>query len=530
MQFIPFALIIGISLICLALSWFGTGFLWPLVLTVPLVGLGIYDSLQKQHNLLRNYPVVGHLRWLFEAIRPQIHQYFIESDTDGMPFDRNERSIVYQRAKNAVDKHPFGTELDFYSDHYEWINHSITPQPKAEQGFRIDIGGEQCSQPYSASIFNISAMSFGALSDRALLALNKGAKMGSFAHDTGEGGISRYHLEHGGDLIWEIGSGYFGCRREDGSFKPELFSEQAQREQVKMVEIKLSQGAKPGHGGVLPGEKVTNEIAEARKVPEGQDCISPSSHSAFSNPIELMEFIARLRELSGGKPTGFKLCIGHPWEFMAICKAILKTGILPDFIVVDGAEGGTGAAPLEFSDSIGVPLRDGLLFAHNILRGVDLRDKIKIGASGKLINGYRLAASLALGADWCNSARGFMFALGCVQSQKCHTNRCPTGVATQDPKRTRAIVVADKAQRVMQFHHQTVDALAQVVAAAGLKHPSELRPYHIIRRVDGNEIRPYDRVYRFLEPGELLTAPEDTEYARHWQTASAERFAAVPVS
>lgn len=495
-----------------------------LVAAAPLALLGTWDMFLSKHNLLRNYPVVGHLRWLLEGIRPQIHQYFIESDTGGRPFDRNQRSIIYERAKNVIDKKSYGTELDVYASEYEWLNHSIASVCRPEQLFRITIGGPQCARPYSASVFNISAMSFGSLGAKAILALNKGAKLGGFAHDTGEGGISRYHLEHGGDLIWEIGSGYFGCRSSDGTFDQEAFGRQCRSEQVKMIEIKLSQGAKPGHGGVLPGAKVTREIARVRGIPVGQDCISPSCHSEFSTPVELLEFIARLRELADGRPTGFKLCVGHRWELLAVCKAMIKTGILPDFIVVDGSEGGTGAAPLEFSDYLGTPLREGLLFVHNALVGTGLRDKIKIGASGKIVTGFGMAANMTLGADWCNSARGFMFALGCVQSQLCHTDRCPTGVTTQNPWRQRAIVLPDKAERVFQFHRHTVTALAEVVAAAGLKHPSELRPWHIQHRLSPVDAKPADHVYHFLKQRELLEGVSDPAWRRYWKMADADSF------
>ena len=529
MRYLVYALTLGISVPALLLGLAGSDFGWGLLaLAGPLALLGTWDLWQPRHNLLRNYPLMAHLRWLLEAIRPQIHQYFIESDTDGRPFDRNERSIVYERAKNAIDKKPFGTELDVYGAEYEWLNHSIGAKAQPSELFRIAIGGPQCAQPYYASVYNISAMSFGSLGAKAVLALNKGAKLGDFAQDTGEGGISRYHREHGGDLIWEIGSGYFGCRRDDGSFDPEVFQAQAREQQVKMIELKLSQGAKPGHGGVLPGAKVTQEIAEARGVAVGQDCISPSYHSAFSTPVELLEFIARLRELAGGKPTGFKLCVGHRWEILAICKAMLETGIVPDFIVVDGTEGGTGAAPLEFSDHVGAPLREGLIFVHNALVGIDMRDKIKIAASGKIVTGFGMAVNMAMGADWCNSARGFMFALGCVQSQKCHTDRCPTGVTTQNPRRQRAIVVPEKAQRVCRFHHHTVAALGDVLAAAGLEHPAELRPWHVQHRISPIEVRTADHVYRFLKHGELLDGVGEPEWRRYWEMADPNSFQPIP--
>src|SRR5262249_14107188 len=386
-----------------------------------------------------------------------------------------------------LDKRPFGTQQDVYGSGFEWINHSISPHPGKGHSFRVKVGGGQCRQPYDLSLLNVSAMSFGALSANAIRALNKGAKLGGFTHDTGEGSISRYHREFGGDLIWELGSGYFGCRNEDGSFCEDRVSAQARSAQVKMIEIKLSQGAKPGHGGVLPGPKVTPEIAEARGVPVGVDCISPARHSAFNTPIELMRFIARLRQLSDGKPVGFKLCVGHPWEFMAICKAMLGTGICPDFVVVDGSEGGTGAAPLEFVDHIGTPLREGLVLAHNCLIGVGLRHEIRLGASGRIVTGFDMAAVLALGADWGSAAGGFMLALGCVQAQSCHTDRWPSGVATQNAWRQRGIVVGDKAVRVRQFHDSTLAALADLVRAAGLAHAHELRRTHILRRVSATE-------------------------------------------
>ena len=461
---------------------------WLSVLLPPLAFfgffalLGIHDLFQCKHAILRNYPISAHLRFILEKVRPEMRQYFFESDKDGAPFSRDKRAIVYQRAKAALDKRPFGTQYDVYQTQFEWMHHSIAPKPVAAEPFRIHIGGPDCSQPYAASVFNISAMSYGALSPNAVRSLNKGAKLGGFAHDTGEGGFSPYHAEHGGDIIWEIGSGYFGARNTDGSFSRERFAATATRPQIKMVELKLSQGAKPGHGGVLPAAKVTREIARIRGVALGQDCISPSSHTAFSTPIEMMQLIAEMRQLSGGKPAGFKLCIGHTWEFLAIVKAMLETGITPDFIVVDGTEGGTGAAPLEFMDHMGMPLRDGLAFVHSALVGAGLRDRIKLGASGKIITAFDMARVMVLGADWCNAARGFMFAVGCIQAQTCHTGNCPTGVTSPDPARNRAIVVSDKSVRVANFHRETLHALAELVAAAGLSHPNEFRPQHFMRR------------------------------------------------
>jgi glutamate synthase domain-containing protein 2 len=500
----------------------------PLAVFAALAVIGTMDLIQTRHAVLRNYPLTAHLRFILEEIRPEIRQYFLESEKDGTPFSRDKRAIVYQRAKKALDKRPFGTQNDVYASGYEWLDHSIAPQPVAKEPFRIVIGGPDCSKPYSASVFNISAMSFGALSPNAVRALNTGAKNGKFAHDTGEGGYSPYHRENGGDIIWEVGSGYFSCRNEDGSFCAEKFEANARSEQVKMVELKLSQGAKPGHGGVLPGAKVSAEIAATRGVPQGVDCISPSRHSAFSTPIEMMQFIAKMRDLSGGKPAGFKLCIGHPWEFLAVCKAMVETGIYPDFIVVDGKEGGTGAAPLEFTDHLGMPMREGLNFVHNALVGINARDRIKLGASGKIISAFDIARAMALGADWCNSARGFMFALGCIQSQSCHTDRCPTGVSTQDRSRQRALVVADKSERVSNFHRATVEALAELVAAAGLSHPTELAPAHFSRRVSAHEVKSFAELYPPLEPGELLKGSADKRYEIPWAMASAKEFRAQP--
>ena len=493
-------------------------------LSIFFVIVGIRDLAQTRRSILRNYPIAAHIRFILEAIRPEIRQYFIEDDKSGMPFPRDKRSLVYQRAKLQLDKRPFGTVYDVYADGFDWMNHSMAPTPVYHEPFRVTVGGPGCARPYSASVFNISAMSFGSLSANAIRALNKGAKQGGFAHDTGEGGFSPYHEEFGGDIIWELGSGYFGARNLDGTFSRERFAAAAAHDQIKMIEIKLSQGAKPGHGGVLPAAKVTPEISRTRGVPMGQDCVSPASHSAFRTPIELMTFIADLRELSGGKPIGFKLCVGHEWEFMAICKAMLKTGIYPDFIVVDGKEGGTGAAPLEFADHIGKPLREGLNFVHNVLVGIGARDRIRIGASGKIVSAFDMVRAMALGADWCNSARGFMFALGCIQSQHCHTDRCPTGVATQDPSRQRALVVVDKASRVANFHKSTLQSLAELTAAAGLEHPTHFDLHHINRRISPSEVRTFAELYPVLSSGQLLSDAPDARYAQAWKMADPESF------
>ncbi len=529
LRLLPFNLcLLAVATLAWLITWHPLPWVYVALGTAIFLSLlGIRDRLQKPHAILRNYPVIGHIRYLVEEIRPEIRQYLFESDRDGTPFNREQRSVVYQRAKMALDKRPFGTEMDVYGDNFEWLAHSMAPAPVAKAPFRIDIGGPQCGKPYSASVFNVSAMSFGSLSANAVRALNKGAKLGGFAHDTGEGGLSPYHREHGGDIIWEIGSGYFGCRKADGTFDPAKFAATAGDSQVKMVELKLSQGAKPGHGGVLPAAKVSREIALTRGVPMGSDCVSPASHSAFSTPIEMLHFVAQMRELSGGKPAGFKLCIGQPWEFLAVVKAMLETGITPDFIVIDGKEGGTGAAPSEFTDHIGQPLREGLNFVHNALIGAGLRERVMLGASGKIVTAFDMTRAFALGADWCNSARGFMFAIGCIQSQSCHTDKCPTGVATQDPSRQRALVVPDKAQRVANFHRATLATLGEVLAAAGLEHPRDIRPIHISRRISGSEVATYAALYPTLAPGELLTGSRDRRFRDAWAMADAAHFRAA---
>ncbi len=508
------------------MSIIGVSAQWIAAFFAVLTALGIWDIAQTKHALRRNYPILANLRFLLEKVRPEIRQYFLESDLDGTPFNRIKRAVVYQRAKGVLETRPFGTQQNVYALDFEWLAHTLSPAKVGSHDFRVTVGGPACQKPYSISLFNISAMSFGSLSANAIRALNKGARLGGFAHDTGEGGYSQYHREFGGDIIWEIGSGYFGCRKPDGSFCAETFAAAASNPQIKMIEIKLSQGAKPGHGGVLPGRKVSAEIAAARAVPQGQDCVSPAAHSAFSTPLEMMGFIARLRELSGGKPVGFKLCIGQKSEFMALCKAMLESGIAPDFIVIDGKEGGTGAAPLEFTDHLGYPLREGLTFAHNCLVGAGLRDKIRIGASGRIVTAFDIARTLALGADWCNAARGFMFALGCVQSLTCHTDHCPTGVATQNKLRQRAIVVPDKAERVMRFHERTLDSLAELIAAAGLSHPGDLRKERIMRRVSQTQIASFAEIYPEIAPGSLLRGDADPAYIQLWASADAATFQA----
>ncbi|HVY31839.1 MAG TPA: FMN-binding glutamate synthase family protein [Polyangiaceae bacterium] len=512
------ALLLGVAQISAATA------LWLAPAWLALVGLGLYDMLQSKHAIRRNFPVAGRLRYLFEAIRPEIHQYFVESNSSGRPFSRQERSLVYQRAKNVTDTLPFGTEEDVYAVGYEWMNHSLCAVHPPEVAPRVRIGGPACTQPYEAAVLNVSAMSYGALSKNAILALNKGAQLGGFYHNTGEGGLSPHHLEGGGDVCWQIGTGYFGCRDEHGNFDPVRFADKAKRSQIKMIELKLSQGAKPGHGGILPARKVTPEIAEIRHVPMGQDVLSPPTHTAFKTPVGLCQFLGELRELSGGKPVGFKLCLGKRREFLAICKAMLETGIAPDFITVDGGEGGTGAAPLEFSNVLGTPLDEALIFIHNALVGVGLRQQIRIIGSGRVISGFDLAHKIAIGADLCNSARAMMFALGCIQAQKCNTNECPTGVATQDPALVRGLVVADKAVRVKNYQHNTVRALVELLAASGLSSPAELRPWHILRRVSPTEVHHYGEMYEYLKDRALLAEPVPKSFARAWRAAQAASF------
>ncbi len=482
----------------LLLNW------WLIIIGGFGVALGIYDMIQSKHAILSNYPVAGHIRYVLEDFRPEIRQYLLEDDKEQVPFSRQQRALVYQRAKGVSDTNAFGTLDDLYAHGKEWFLQSALSQPLKNTDFRIKVGGERCLLPHDMSVFNISAMSFGSLSANAIMALNQGAKLGGFTHDTGEGAISPYHRKFGGDLTWELGTGYFGCRDAEGNFDPQSFAEKAVDAQVKMIEIKLSQGAKPGKGGVLPSEKITQEIADTRQVPLGQDCVSPATHTAFSTPRELVDFWQQLRELSGGKPVGFKLCVGQPWQFMAIVKAMIEADNYPDFIVVDGAEGGTGAAPVEFMDNVGMPMVDGFLLVHNTLVGAGIRDKIKLGVSGKIVSGFDIARMIALGADWCNSARGFMFAVGCIQSRSCHTNTCPTGVATQDPHRQKALDVPSKAERVASFHKNTVKSLASIVGAVGLQHPSQLQPYHIARRLDDGQIKLLSKFFYFADEGALL--------------------------
>ncbi len=521
--FLVMLIVAPLTVVALGLIW--APFIWLFIFVIPLLLLGLVDIFQKRHSLLRIYPVIGRFRYLLESIRREIQQYFVESDTNGVPASREFRSLIYQRAKGDRDTRPFGTIFDVNRDGYEWINHSLAPKDVFNHNPRVKFGGADCTKPYDASPLNISAMSYGALSKNAIMALNKGAKAGGFAHNTGEGGLSPYHLKYGGDIIWQIGTGYFGCRDEHGNFNKELFEENARQDVVKMIEIKLSQGAKPGHGGILPAIKLTEEIARIRHVPMGQDVVSPAAHSTFSSPQGLLDFVAELRELSGGKPVGFKLCIGQLKEFLGICKAMLKSGVLPDFITVDGGEGGTGAAPAEMTNSVGTPLRDALIFVNSALRGVGLRDKIRIIASGKIFSAFHLLRIIALGADTVNSARGMMFALGCIQSRTCNTDNCPTGVATQNPARYLALDIEDKSRRVTNFQRETIHNLVELLALSGLEDLDQLKPEHINRRVNGTVVKTYQQLYPHITHNCLLdseTMPETWKV--HWQKASAEKW------
>lgn len=518
-------LVVAVPLAVLLLSLLWPPIAWLFVLLVPIALIGLQDMFQTKQTIRRLYPVIGRFRYMFEAVRPEIQQYFVESDTSGKPIAREFRSLVYQRAKGARDTRPFGTIFDVNRAGYEWINHSMAPVHPSTTDPRVLFGEGRCAQPYLGSVFNISAMSYGALSNSAIRALNKGAKLGGFSHNTGEGSLSPYHLEAEGDIVWQIGTGYFGCRNDEGNFDENLFKKNAATESVKMIEIKLSQGAKPGHGGILPAAKLTAEIAEIRGVPMGKDVVSPAAHTAFSTPQGLLEFVTKLRELSGGKPVGFKLCIGRRDQFLSICKAMLETGMMPDFITVDGGEGGTGAAPTEMTNSVGTPLRDGLVFVNQALIGIGLRDKTRLIASGKMLSAFHILRMVALGADAANSARGMMMALGCIQARSCNTDHCPTGIATTNPVRAKALVVSDKATRVASFHKGTVLNLMELIGAAGMESLEELEPWHINRRIQGTDIKTYAQLYPQITANCLLddsTIPED--WRDDWARANSQRF------
>ncbi len=508
-----FAFLLLVSIV--GLSSLNMAWLWALVVFGPILVIGLYDMFQTKHSIRRLYPLFGRFRYMLESVRPEIQQYFVESDTSGTPIPREFRSLVYQRAKGDRDTRPFGTIFDVNRAGYEWMGHSMQPKHLTDMHPRVKFGGPDCLQPYMASPLNISAMSYGALSKNAIMSLNRGAKIGGFSHNTGEGSMSPYHLKHGGDIVWQIGTGYFGCRTGDGDFCPKTFKEKSAKDVVKMIEIKLSQGAKPGHGGILPAAKLTQEIAEIRDVPMGQDVASPPGHSAFSTPTELLEFVKQLRDLSGGKPVGFKFCVGKHEEFLAICKAMVQTKIMPDFITVDGGEGGTGAAPTEMTNSVGMPLRDGLIFVNNALIGFGLKEHIRIIASGKMLSAFHILRAIALGADTVNSARGMMLSLGCIQARTCNTDHCPTGIATQNPSRNKAIVVTDKSQRVANFHRETVANLVELVGAAGLNGIHELEPKHINRRIEGTNVQNYAQLYPTIPSGALLEESTIPERWRH---------------
>lgn len=523
-EFIFFAILVFIGIgLCATLI---PNLWWLLIVLLPLLALGFYDFFQKKDTIRRNFPLVGRFRAIAEAMRPKIRQYFIESDIDGRPFNRLEREIIYARASKGRDTTPFGTQRDVYQEGYEWMSHSIAAKDHHDinSNPRVKIGNHQCTQPYEASLLNVSAMSFGSLSSRAVLALNGGAKMGGFAHNTGEGGLSPYHLKPEGDVIWQIGTGYFGCRTKDGNFDPALFKENSSKPSVKMIELKLSQGAKPGHGGILPAKKNTTEIAKIRNVEPGKAVLSPPYHKAFSSPVGLLKLLQQMRELSGGKPVGFKLCIGHKSEFISICKAMLKTEIYPDFISVDGGEGGTGAAPIEFADSVGMPFRGAMAFVYDTLVGFDLKKHIKLNASGKIATGFDIFRAVALGADICSSARAMMLALGCIQALECNSNTCPTGIATQDMELVRGLVVSDKEQKVANFHKDTIESFIELLAAAGLDSSEDISRRNLYRRVSVHESRRFDDFYPYTKEGDLLEHPYPKEYQRYMDEAAALQF------
>lgn len=513
-EFLIFSFLIVLAL-GLAAYFISIDILWSLLIIGPLLLLGFYDFFQTKRAIARNFPIVGRTRYLAEWLRPKMYQYFVEPDTDGRPFTRIMRNIVYQRGKEELDTEPFGTQLNVYGEGYQWMNHSIAALDphEIEQDQRLVIGGPDCKQAYSSSVLNISAMSFGSLSANAIMAMNGGAAIGGFAHNTGEGGISPYHNKYNGDLIYQIGTGYFGCRSKDGNFSAELFKERTAAANVKMIEIKLSQGAKPGHGGILPAKKATPEIAKIRNIEPYQDVLSPPYHKAFNTPVGLMHFIKECRELSGGKPIGIKLCIGHKSEFLSLCKAMIKTGIKPDFISVDGGEGGTGAAPVEFSNSVGTPFREGLTFAYNALVGFDIKKDIKLIASGKIISGFDVFRAIALGADGCNSARAMMMAVGCIQALECNKNTCPTGVATQDQSLMKGLVVNEKKHRVANFHHETVKSFVELLAAAGLEHSDQVNRSHVYQRIDQHISKSFYKLYPYIPEGSLLN---NNDYPRGW--------------
>jgi glutamate synthase domain-containing protein 2 len=521
-------IILSVIITILILVW---SYFWPYALSAfllvgPVIYIGIADIRQTHQSIRRNFPVLGRLRYVFEDLRPKIQQYFIESDLEGVPINRIDRSVIYQRAKEQIDTTPFGTQLNVYAEGYEWMNHAMVPLDfhTIDHHPKILVGNKDCKQPYSSSVLNISAMSFGSLSSNAIEALNAGAKIGGFAHNTGEGGLSPYHLKQGGDIIWQIGTGYFGARDLDGKFSTEAFQRNASLPQVKMIELKLSQGAKPGHGGILPAVKNTPEVAAIRLVKPGTTVFSPPYHSAFSTPKEMVRFIQHMRELSGGKPVGFKLCVGRKSEFMSVCRAMVELDLYPDFISVDGGEGGTGAAPPEFSNFVGMPMQDGLAFVDNMLRGFNIRHHIKVAASGKILTGFHLIRALALGADMCNSARAMMMAVGCIQALECNKNTCPTGVATQDPELVHGLVIDDKKVRVANFHKNTIESFVELLGASGIAEPGKLNRHQINRRILMNQTLTLEEIYPSIPVGSMLGDDVPSQYRKSFDSSSAERF------
>ena len=511
----------------LASLFINSYFWWIFILLGPLVLLGFYDMTQKKSAIVRNFPLVGRTRFAAEWMRPKVYQYFVEPDHEGRPINRIFRNIIYQRAKQVTDTTPFGTQLDLYAEGYEWMNHSIAPiDPHTlNQDPRVEIGGPECKQPYSCSLFNVSAMSFGSLSKNAIMALNGGAAIGNFAHNTGEGGISPYHDKYNGDLIYQIGTGYFGCRNDKGGFDEDLYRQRSAADNVKMIELKLSQGAKPGHGGILPAKKATPEIAAIRNIEANKAVHSPPYHKEFNTPKGLLDLIKKLRDLSGGKPVGFKLCIGHKSEFLSICKAMVETGIKPDFISVDGGEGGTGAAPVEFSNSVGMPFKDGLAFVYNALEGFGIKEDIKLIASGKIITGFHIFRAMAIGADACYSARAMMMAVGCIQALECNHNTCPTGVATQKEHLVKGLVVEDKKHRVANYHKETIESFVELMGASGIDNPDKINRSHVHKRIVMNTNMRYDEIYSYIPKGCLLneeSVPADWKF--DMSLSSSEKF------
>ncbi|MGC1182375.1 FMN-binding glutamate synthase family protein [Legionella sp.] len=515
--------------ICLALL--GLTFIWPnsayfYMVVIPIFILGVVDTF-SQNNILYNYPVIGHIRFLMEFISPEIRQYFLEDDKSGRPYNREQRDLIKNRAQNRNGIHPFGTEQDIKVEGYNFTLHSMAVKSVPPEAARVIVGGPECKQPYNSSRLNISSMSFGALSSRAVLAMNKGAKLGEFSQDTGEGGLTSYHLEYNADIVWEIGTAYFGCRTPGGRFNDEEFRKKSNHNAVKMIAIKLSQGAKPSDGGFLPGVKVSKEIAYFRDIPEGKDCQSPAVHPEFNTPRGLLEFVLRLRQLCGGKPVGFKLCVGRRSDFLGICKAMLVTGITPDFITIDGAEGGTGAAPSEFSDYVGLALDEALPFVHSSLVGCNLRKHIRLIVSGKIVDGFDMLQKIALGADLCNVARPMMFAVGCIQALRCHTGNCPTGVTTQDPKRAKAIDIDTKALYVKNYQQDTIKNFLDLVGAVGVDHPDKLTPDMIWHRLGNQKAVTYAQLYDYLQPGALLNGQIPADFAKDWEQANADYYYCV---